>query len=204
MRDSSLAVNIAELMEERGIHTTAFSEQSGIPKATLQKIVTGASTKPRPDTIHAIASFFNVPVAKLFEKKTLTSLIPIISWDDAKKWVISDGDNALETQDFFCTTLDVSKKAFAVHSNENLFCLMHGQVTLAFDPNVHPKDGGSVLVQLSEHKDLLFRQLIIDVKQRYIKPINPEFSSRSSPLGEDDKIIATLIEARINYKGLSF
>lgn len=71
---------------------------------------------------------------------------------------------------------------------------------LLFDPNKPFKDRSFVLVQLQEAEDPVFRQLIIDLDQKYLKPLNPDLNAFKMRLvKEKDNIIATLVEARQTY-----
>ena len=71
---------------------------------------------------------------------------------------------------------------------------------LIFDPEKPFKDRSYVLVQLNETNTPVFRQLLIDLDQKYLKPLNPDLNVfKMRLIGEKDKIIATLVEARQLY-----
>ena len=87
----------------------------------------------------------------------------------------------------YATTLEDS-------SMEPLFC--RGSL-LIFDSEKPFKDRSYVLVLLHETNTLVFRQLLIDLDRKYLKPLNPDLNIfKMRAIGEQDKIIATLIEAR--------
>ena len=70
---------------------------------------------------------------------------------------------------------------------------------LIFDPRNEPQDRSFVLVRLGSPGTVVFRQLIIDVDQKYLKPLNPDFNLfKMRLLDKNDEIIANLVESR-NY-----
>jgi hypothetical protein len=71
---------------------------------------------------------------------------------------------------------------------------------LIFDPERIPKDRSYVLAELHDSNLLVFRQLLLDADQKYLKPLNPDLNIfKMRLLSEEDKIIATLVEARQIY-----
>ena len=76
---------------------------------------------------------------------------------------------------------------------------------LIFDPNVEHHDRSYVLVQLAQQPTPVFRQILIDADQHYLKPLNSDLSEFSMRLVKpEDRIIATLIESRLTHRSQDF
>jgi SOS-response transcriptional repressor LexA len=71
---------------------------------------------------------------------------------------------------------------------------------LIFDPVKTPIDRCFVLAKLHETNLLVFRQLLIDSNQSYLKSLNPDLMGLPMrALSKKDQIIAILVEARQIY-----
>lgn len=188
-------------MKAEGLNTTTLAKKSKIPQTTLQKIVSGKSTNPRPKTLKAIADCFKVPVSKLTEIKRSRCAVPFVSWIEVKEWGGEMTASKTSNYPIYRTERLVSKEAFAVYTNNKLSMLDPSYTTLVFDPKVEPHEGSTVLIQLAERNDLLFKRLYIDVGSRYIKDINP--NTKNNDLGvlrDSDRIIATLVEMKMDFE----
>src|SRR3990167_1873739 len=124
LMNKKLANGIGLLMEKEGLNTVELANTLGIPKATLHKIITGKSAKPRPKTLIMIAEYFNIPIAQLIHgeideyiQRDKIRNIPIIDWDNIYDWF----NEKLTKEDFRQTTptnLDFSERSFALIFNE--------------------------------------------------------------------------------------
>jgi SOS-response transcriptional repressor LexA len=72
---------------------------------------------------------------------------------------------------------------------------------LIFDPNESYQDRSYVLVHLTHQKKPVFRQILIDADQQYLKPLNSDLSEFNMRiLHTEDKILATLVESRLTHR----
>jgi SOS-response transcriptional repressor LexA len=201
---TELSQNIKKLMKVQGISVYELAHVTGIPQPTLHKIVTGVSKKPNSKTIKKLADYFQVKIQALTlsaseqEEVSDNKNIPIISWQEILDW-LNDSNATLHNR-ILPIKRDVSQQAFSVISNDAIFPQYKSGAILVFDPALLPKDGSYILLKLKEHQNILFRQLIIDVNDKFIKPLNPEFGNHLSKLGKQDVILATLIQVIINYE----
>jgi hypothetical protein len=73
--------------------------------------------------------------------------------------------------------------------------------TLIFDEAVTPTDRSYILIKIMSSGICVFRQLLIDGDENYIKSLNPDISATSiRRLNPEDKIIACLVETRSNFQ----
>lgn len=186
-----------------------------LPPPTIHRLVTGKSSRPYKSSLQPIADYFSVTVDQLVGEKQLpesiwehdkvvppaeqsiVKSIPIISWKQL--------DNAAEAcknaQKHVVTLGNLREASFAlIMSDFSMEPFFTRGTLLIFDPEQTPKDRSYVLVKLTENNLYIFRQLLIDGEDRYLKPLNPDlgmFKMRS--LHQDDKIIACLVESRNQY-----
>lgn len=191
-----------------------LAREVNLPQPTIHRIVTGQSTRPYKSSLEPIAKYFDVTSEQLLGLHPLPAdqegsqfiennimpnltegfqIIPLQRWDSLFDInVKSEGQLAVG---------NVSKRAFALimqdYSMEPLF---EKGSTLIFDPELTPIDHSFVLIKRIVTKSCVFRQLLIDHDQKYIKSLNPDISASSLRLiGEDDEIAACLVETRSNF-----
>lgn len=71
---------------------------------------------------------------------------------------------------------------------------------LIFDADKKAKDRDCALVYRKECNEFSFKRILVDGNTTFIKSINPDFNDITAiKLSENDKIIATLLEARIKF-----
>lgn len=193
-------------MEKNGLNVAELAQALGLPKATLHKIVTGKSARPRPKTLSAFSEYFKIPVAQLlngeideYTQPNKIKNVPIIDWDNILDWI--NGKMKRDSiQQTTPTNLQVDERAFALIYNEaNSTLFNHGSV-LVFDPSLDAKDGSYALAKFSGYSDILLRQVICDASNaKYIRSLNQEFSSSIKKLNPKDRIIAVLLMSKTLY-----
>jgi transcriptional regulator with XRE-family HTH domain len=205
LQNRTLAESIEKLMAQKGLKAADLAHNSGVPRSTIHKIVTGNTARPHAKALKLLSEYFNVPVDRLLQGKIdeyiqrdRINTIPIIEWENIGDWLTGK----LNKDDFQTTptNLDISNKSFALIFNGiNATPFQPGSV-LIFDPDLEVKDGVYVLVKLSEHPDVLLRQVVCDVSNtKHLKSLNQEFSSNIKKLESNDKVIAILIMAKTLY-----
>lgn len=212
----SLTENLKELMVRHGnITISGLASATGIPQPTLHQLYTGHTQKPREKTLVALASYFSVSLEQLMGFKPLIeglspSLIkqlgiptaPLISWDDLDANI---SNIAFKKHTTVFLESDVSNAIFAVKmTGLSMLPRFPEGCLLIFDAGRVARDGDYVMVHLKKSQEFVFKKLLIDSGCSYVQSINPDLS-RISPmkLSADDKIMATLIEARIKFSSHS-
>jgi len=185
-----------------------------IPPPTIHRLITGKSTRPYKSSLKPIADFFSMSIEQLIGEQSFTNnpliineetslqtrkiaYLPLIPWEKLQHHQMTD-ENKYEKIPFVG---NISTLGYATiltdYSMEPLFS--HGSM-LIFDPEKTFKDRSYVLVQLNETNLPVFRQLLIDLDQKYLKPLNPDLNAfKMRAIGENDRIVATLVEARQIY-----
>lgn len=187
-----------------------------LPVPTVHRLVTGKSTRPYLSSLKPIADYFSLSINQLlgeeplpgeyFKNETIenenTSIstlktIPIISWSEI------DNDEAKKSsKQHIVTAGDISDKCFGLimqdYSMEPVF---PKSSVLIFDPNKKPIDRSYALIKIFGKNDPIFRQILVDIDQQYLKPLNPDTTIYKMRLLEkNDIVLACLIESRISHQ----
>jgi transcriptional regulator with XRE-family HTH domain len=202
---------LKKLLFQKDLKPVDLARELDIPPPTIHRLVTGKSTRPYPSSLNPIADYFGVTTDQLLGLEPLFpedetpkaastpapagfQAIPVWSWN-------SLGKEEKEVQ-MQLPVGNVSEQSFALimhdHSMEPLF---EKGCTLIFDPAVKPIDRSYVLVKIASSGISVFRQLLIDVDNQFIKSLNPDISASSMRLlSPEDEIIACLVETRSNFQ----
>ena len=200
------------LLNKAGISEAALGREINIPRATINRIVSGRTPDPRASTLGAIAEYFNVTVDQLLGKQPLfdnTGLstksrsytsIPIIEWNDINNW--EQVLESIKPDNHFSWILtdpniDDGKFALTV-KGESMWPQFQENTILIADPTRKPKNRDFVVVYIKKNDEILFRQLIVEGKYRFIKAINKMFPTIQ--LQDCDKVIGVIIQTRNNLE----
>ncbi len=206
---------LKRLLFDKGMKPVDLAREVNIPPPTIHRLVTGKSTRPYKSSLKPIADYFSISVDELVGEKPLinnqVSLtenkniqkfnksinIPIISWENLQQ-VSKMNIDLCDTTPF---SGKISDHAFAtILEDSSMEPLFSRKSLLIFDPERTPKDRSYVLAKLQGTQLPVFRQLIIDLDQKYLKPLNPDLNAfKMKLLQSHDSILGTLVEARQIY-----
>jgi SOS-response transcriptional repressor LexA len=200
------------LMFQQRVRVTELARRTGISQPTLQRMVAGTVENPHQASLKPLADYFQVTIEQLKGLEPISWLqpttpaetgwtqVPLLAWNQAASWA---NEGVAETQqELLFTDAKIGQKAFAVRMGDASMEPLFPKGTLLFiDPEKIPKDRSYIVVALKDYPEAIFRQLIIDGPNRYLKPISPDFDRyKMSLLGEGDKIIGVLAQARRDYE----
>lgn len=199
---------LQRLLQEKGIQVTELARRINLNQPTLQRIVSGVYQRPRLTSLKPIADFFGITIEQLTGAESISWLpsksetirrIPILSPTEANHWPNVQGESQ-----FLRTVIDIEagKQTYAIKMpDSSMEPLFPKNTLLIIDPDKVPKDRGYVVVKPSNYIEPIFRQLLIDGKDRYIKPLSPDFERfKMVLLDPEDTILGTLVQARLDYK----
>lgn len=206
-----LGVLLNTLMEECDIDDIGLSKQTGVPASTISRMRINPNANPTAATLRPIAKFFDISISQLLGDEPLPSdritgthnptpftaaKIPVITWKSAEQW--QDGNYVVDNLaiNWITTERSVSKNTFAVVVPTDSFgpAFRKGSLLIC-DPETELKDGDLVLVKFKVENEILFRQLIKDGSDTYIRSVNPELKS-IRPLVGDYKLLGIVDEIR--------
>lgn len=213
MTEMNLSNNLQQLMRIHGnISVSDLARSTGIPQPTLHHILSGSTKRPRKQLLQAVANFFSVSIDQLNGEESLPNIIPnsikeelmlktvpIISWEMLKQWpLVNIKDRGLKE---ILLNTPITDHSFAlIVQNSLLEPLFSENTLLIFDYSKQPKDRDLVIVNRGEDLDILFNRLFIDNNYKYIKQNLEDGNAKLVKLDKNiDRIVGTLIEARVQY-----
>ena len=210
-----LSATLKKLLFDKNMKPMDLARELDLPQPTIHRLVTGKSTRPYKSSLEPIAQYFDISVDQLIGEEPLLASwqpdeptsqelqtwvikpIPIIPWSSLDQ--LTEARAHAKKQ--LAITGKISDAGFAVmmndHSMEPLFTKSS---FLIFDPMKKPVDRSYVLVKLTNKDQFIVRQLLTDVDEKYLKPLNPDNSVyKMRRVEAGDTIVATLFESRTNF-----
>ena len=199
---------LSRLLENKNMSITDLAKETKLPVTTIHRIATGVSTRPYRKSLKPIADYFSISIEQLIGEEPFESIternnvfpsrerlieIPLIEWHD-----IELPDKNKSAIKHIIATSDLSINCFALVMNDASMepTFIKGSV-LIFDPEQNPKDRTFVLVKLTKQNIHVFRELVIDAHNRFIRPLNPDLiATQMHLLDDNDLVIGVLVESR--------
>jgi SOS-response transcriptional repressor LexA len=215
MLNDTLTLNevLNHLMFQKRIRVASLARITGVSQPTLQRMVSGSSNNPHQKSLDAIAKYFEVTIEQLKGSQPIPWLYP--STTQEAEWTkvpmlsfeVLNGGCDLRTavnsvSDHVLMESKLSHHAFALQMNDaSMEPIFPKDTVLIIDPDKPAKDRSFVVVYLKKHSQTVFRQLLIDGHEKYLKPTSPDFGHyKMNLLDQDDKIVGTLVQARRDYE----
>lgn len=202
------------LVFQKNINISQLARKTQLPQQTLQRLMSGASTNPHEKTLTTLANFFSLSIEQLKGESALPAevsddlathlhptikKIPLLAWEQIELFL----KNSVTNKSAACVFVDaaLSEATFAAYMPDaSMEPYIQQGSTLIFSLNRPAADRQFVLAKLQKDDVILFRQLLYDGNDRYLKPMNPDlkiFSMRA--LEKKDKLLGTLLEYRHCY-----
>lgn len=208
MSEQTVSENLQHLIKlHNGISILELSKRTQIPQPTLHHILNGQTKKPRKQALEALAKFFSITVEQLTGTHSLPkipfalkenlkiSTVPIIDWNMIKN------DEKKTSPKEIILDKKVGEKSFAaIMPDTSMEPLFPENSLLVFDSDKKCKDRDFVVTLLAHNNEVVFNRIFIDDSEYFIKHNTPNSESKLLKLNLlEDKIIATLIEARMQF-----
>lgn len=205
---SILNKRVAALMQEKGLSVAALAKQTGVAVGTIQKLISDPNCNPTIASLEPISNILGTSISQLVgQDAALTVLlgrdVVVISWEEAMD--ITQERHMVPSQNNSCeiarTNCSLSTNAFALKmKGSTMEPLFPEESILLFDPQRSFQDGGYVLVKLQNATIPVFKQILIDTPNHYIRSINPAIKEKSlTQLTNNDAILATLVQSQLEY-----
>lgn len=202
---------LSELMFEKRIKMIDLAHQTGVPQSTLSRILSGETTHPHRSSLEPLATFFQINVNQLLGREPIASLkrlsgfvghgpsVPLLTWEQISPWLAPE--SSFVATDTVQIDVPLAKGSFAVVVDDTAMEPQFSSGTmLIIDAEKSPKDRSFVIATLGDSDKVIFRQLLTDGINRYLRPLSPDFSQFGMvTMGPDDKIIGVVLQARKNY-----
>lgn len=207
----TLSDTLNRLLVEHKIRPMELSRRTNVPQPTIQRLTTGSTTRPHRGTLEAIANFFSISVEQLLGQEPIPGIslsmaealetdykkIPLL--DSVAVANISSG--ILNKHQEMITDAVGGPRMFAMHITDNAMEPIFPESTLLIiDPDLTPRDRSYVVVRLSQHNEVVFRQLVTDGPDLFIKALSADFQKfEMKKVREEDVIIGVLVQTKRDY-----
>jgi|GEM_PF-3612201 len=206
---TTIAENLKRLLFEQDLTPTELARQIDIPQQTIQRIVKNKIKKPHAKTVKLIADFFKIDVHELtgetdslFFKETDNKnkqpaglAIPVYDWtqlDTLEKL------HDTQPQQRIFTMPNYHEHTFGVVMNDSsMNPYFPKDSILVIEPNTNTDDRAFVLVHLKSSNTFLFRQLLTDGENMFLKALSQDLAMFPvRKLNSTDTIIGNVVETR--------
>lgn len=214
MQHDKLSETLKRILFHKDMRTSDLARAAGIPKPTAQRIVAGNCANPHLSSLTPIAEYFGITLDQLRGltpidwlsgaeqlKEFGVNQVPLLDWQDIKEGISEKVIQSHSKAKKILTESLVSTEAFALKLKDSSMDPIFPTTSLViFDPQRNYQDRHYVLVKLQQYDEPLFRQLIIDAADLFVKPLHPDLKHfRMHMLGQDDIILGVLVEARQHF-----
>jgi SOS-response transcriptional repressor LexA len=199
------------LLKKAQLSEAELARKINVPRATINRLVSGRTPDPRASTLNAIAQYFNVSVDQLLGKHPLFldnnqsliatqhASIPIIDLNESKNW--EEAIRCLQPDTYFDwvmvdPSIDAGKFAIRVNG-ESMWPQFQTNTILIISPEKEAKNRDFVIAYIKKNNEMVFRQYIVEDRYKFLKAINNMFPTIQ--IEDSDKIIGVVIQTRNTY-----
>lgn len=201
MRNTRIGQILNSLMAEKKIRVAELARRINLPQPTVHRIATGACEHPQLASLKPIANFFSISIDQLKGHELIPWLdrackVPLLTWEAVLNWPVNK--NEIRNSELILTDASVGKAAFALKIKDASMDPVFPRNTLLIaDPERQAKDRSYVIAKLVNHPEAIFRQLLIDAGNHYLKPLSPDFDQyKMTYLNNNDKILSVVVQAK--------
>jgi SOS-response transcriptional repressor LexA len=208
MKKMKLAQTLKTLLNKLNLSESELARQTGICQPVIHRMASGETDNPKIETLRPIAKFFSISLEQLIGDEPLAQEaifhveqewfnVPLITLKDAIDWPHHKTHQT--TNIFIQTDIKTSEFGYAIRLKDSTMYPMFPDGTLLIiEPNQASTHRDFVVAHLSNEPQAIFKQLLIDGKNYYLKSVNKDYPRYK--LGKNDKIIGVMLQARIDFR----
>jgi len=189
------------LMADKKIRIAELARRVNLPQPTVHRIATGVCEHPHLSSLQPLADFFAINVSQLKGHEPIARLdqltkVPFLTFEEVLEWPIRKSESS--SIEFILTDAAVGPMGFALRLKDASMDPVFPKNTLLIaDSEKMPKDRSYVIAKLTNHPEAIFRQLLVDAGDRYLKPLSPDFEHyKLTRMSNKDKILGVVIQAK--------
>lgn len=204
-RKRHLHTNLIYLFEKYSLDIASLSIETGVPVATIFRMKK-EDNNPTLSSLEPISEFFKIELNDLlyeditsneYQMKTTVGkvqYIPVVHLADVKAW-----PTVFNAKIYIGTNGSLSTNSFGIAFDTNSMSpVFYENTIVVVDPDVSEKDSDYVFCQLGADAMPVIRQLFIDGKSYFFKPINPNYGEMSCV--KKFKIIGIIVKSIESYR----
>lgn len=193
---------------------SALAREVNVPKATINRLLSGRTPDPRASTLAPIAQYFGVSIDQLLGLEALPENLPLRTNKEEASVIIKipmiEMDSLTTQNNTDYATKDNYEIIKKPNSNINEQCYLTKVNSSAMRPKfiegafivvnplLEPENNDFVIFHLLEENSIIFRQLLIEGNDKYLSALNPDF--KSIYLNKPYKSCGVVIESRVLFK----
>jgi SOS-response transcriptional repressor LexA len=208
MNKTKLAATLKTLLQKRNLSESELARRTGVCQPVIHRMASGETDNPKIDTLRPIAKFFSISIDQLVGDAPLSQEyvfhveqelynLPLITLQEAIKWPLIK--NTTAPLPLVQTDIKISNLAYAIRLKDSTMYPMFPDGTLLIiEPTQKYAHRDFVIAHLKNHTQAIFKQLLIDGNQTYLKSVNSDYPLiKLQPL---DQILGIMLQARIDFR----
>jgi transcriptional regulator with XRE-family HTH domain len=203
---------LKDLLKQFNINEAQLARALGMPRATINRLLSGRSPDPKASLLRAIANYFDISVDQLLGLKPLNldhqiyneslyeMAVPLIQWEDAYYWSNKKNSFSFYNHDeWLLVGFDKCGVQYALNfSGVSMEPEIKSDTFLLIDPMSKPRNYDYGLVYIADRNEIVLRQFIQEGHYYILRPANNMFSIVY--LQDQDEILGVIVESRRQYK----
>jgi SOS-response transcriptional repressor LexA len=207
MKKTKLSITLRTLLHELNLSESELARKTGVCQPVIHRMASGETDNPKIETLRPIAKFFSISLDQLvgdaplprdqpiFRVESEIYSLPLISLKEALCW--PQTEQPINT--FVQTDAKTSSLAYGVRLKDSTMYPMFPDGTLLIiEPTQESKHRDFIVAHLKNQPQAIFKQLLIDGKDRYLKAVSSDYPTKK--LGINDKILGVMLQARIDFR----
>ncbi len=207
MKNTKLALTLKTLLRKQKISESELARRTGICQPVIHRMASGETDNPKVDTLRPIAKFFDISLEQLIGDRPIIEQslfqveqewynVPLITLNEAINWTI---EKSPPSSIFIQTDIKTSKNGYAIRLKDSTMYPMFPDGTLLIiDPDQVAYHRDFVIAHVHDHAQAIFKQLLIDGDDRYLKSVNRDYPALK--MRPDDHLLGVMLQARIDFK----
>ena len=209
---NNLAHILRQLMIEQDLSVSELARRTGIGQPVIHRVASGETEDPKASTLSAIANYFAVSISQLIGDEPLPknrhkgihnkavfgwSRAPLLTWEQVLNW--PSNKQKFSELEYLLTDADVGSNVYALRVKDTAMRpLFPEETALIIDPDIQPEDRDYIIIHFKLQKQAIFRQILFDGDDRYLKPLNPDF--KLMPLEKNYKFLGVVLQSRGDFR----
>ena len=205
MKKTRISQILKQLLADKKIRVAELARCVNLPQPTVHRIATGMCEHPHLSSLQPIANYFSISVEQLKGHEPIQWLdrvtnVPLLTWEQAVSWPANKDE--LKDCERIMTDANVGVNGYALHVKDvSMDPVFPKNTLLIVDPEKVAKDRSYVIAKLSNFEEPIFRQLLLDASDRYLKALSPDFDQyKMIYLNSNDKLLSIVVQAKRDYE----
>ncbi|WP_163836652.1 helix-turn-helix domain-containing protein [Spartinivicinus ruber] len=218
MIESQISTQLDSLMRRSGVDEKTLSKLTGVPIATISRLLNNHSANPTVNTLVPIAKFFNVSIDQLLglnstrnSQHTLNTLndqaaalLPVIVMSALNQYLSQHDTTECNRQfEWIRTGYRLAGHGLAVKIDTDFYSpSFQKDSVIIVDCEIQAQNGDIILLSNRLDGGFYIRQYFRDNNDEFIRTINPDIVKTEILDQTTTKILGVVVETQFSFRGL--